>query len=605
MKFDTEHEATAEPVVIPTDREGETVHGHAAKAGKSVRGDARRRPSRHAVDTASLSKLGLRLKGTGSDVASCSEVTTEVIRASAKLRVDPMSLLNKEQREAHRKRKCGGAEKCPACHMREVFWEVREQCVRAANTSVRVRWAIDGAVVDRVRIAEQRNPTAKDWKEWELGDAIRRVCGHLTAAEILLFEQKCDHKSEGDKRSLYLYPLLTRVAPGVAPGIITSLDKMVLDKWRGSNGVRWKALVTNQAAPPHYNRTLPIPIRRQDLKFRKTEWGYEVAFSLRPQHMRERGASEFTVPLVPKDAYQRDLLGWLAEDPSTRLAEAKLLEDSKRRGQWYLRLAYKRKVVQQPRTTRVAAINRGIINFLWMVTSSGKRWVYDGADIEAGLKRVQRQRIQRQSAVRASARIGHGRTKTLQPIQVLRRKGEMWRSSKCQTIARRVSEWLQGHEVSVLYMEDFSGIRRQAPEALKGGEAVWQRIQEWPYDQLGRRIRSCCEEIGIQVVERTAVDITACPECDERENVVVKRDERRRHYTLSCRSCKWHGPLDEAQSVSLMRAGESEHRGSLAQKTGKSPKKRGSEKISKATARKAAAKSLKTKERSRAARKRK
>jgi transposase len=225
-----------------------------------------------------------------------------------------------------------------------------------------------------------------------------------------------------------------------------------------------------------------------------------------------------------------------------------------RRRKWYVTIAYKKLAPVIAPSERVAAINRGMCCFLMGVTHDGEQWRYDGNDIESYLKQMQRRRRSYQYDSKASNRWGHGRARTLRPIETLQGKAERWRQTKCQTIARRFARWCEERQITLVKLEDFSGIRDGLPEKLEGGKFVWDRIQEWPYFQLETRIASCLEEVGIAIERVPAHFISQrCPACGDvrPENT----DLRRRR--LKCQACGWSRNLDVAAAMNvLIRGGD-------------------------------------------------
>jgi hypothetical protein len=121
--------------------------------------------------------------------------------------------------------------------------------------------------------------------------------------------------------------------------------------------------------------------------------------------------------------------------------------------------------------------------------------------------------------VKASNRIGHGRPRALRTIEHLAGVGERWRQTRCQVIARRLATWLADRGVSRVYLDDFTGIRDSPPETLdakdpKRQQWIWERIQEWPYYQLGMRLEACLMEYGIECIKQEVVGNSMhCPQC--------------------------------------------------------------------------------------------
>ncbi len=467
-----------------------------------------------------------------------------------------------ELRDAHRRRTCGGEGECPACAAAKTLRAVRRECARVANVSMRLRWAADAELVDRYQIAHGRAPKGREWEETDLSQAIERVTSGMPKAERDVLLQKCTRASAAGKKVLYPYPLLCHMAPSISAGIVSAVDQAVMQKW---NETRWASLVQMDKSPPHYNWVNPIPLRKADVKLQHVEGKrFLLSFSVSSKDPGRRG-KEFSIPIYGRDDYQMGILTTLASD-AARMGALQLSEDRKRPGRWYVRIAY-RKIAAKSTATKVAGINKGLVCFLAAATEDGKRWLQDGADIEAYLKQIQARRQRYQRQVKASNRIGHGRVRTLRPIEHLQGQGEAWRDTRCQTIARRFVGWLVTEGVGRVYIDDFSGIRDQPPEGLKRGDWIWARIQEWPFYKLQMKVISCCEENGIECVVRNPKHISGtCPKCRSRE---VEFRNRKLH-CLSCRNVV-HWDIGAAQ-VNML-DGERERRGEKELEPKKTKKK--------------------------------
>src|SRR5260370_41807277 len=225
-------------------------------------------------------------------------------------------------------------------------------------------------------------------------------------------------------------------------------------------------------------------------------------------------------------------------------------------------MRYTRKV---PRATGTgeAAINRGMCCFLACVTSAGDQWLYDGADIEAHLKRIQARRREIQRDIVASARVGHGRARALAPIAKLEAAGERWRKTKNQTVARRLADWLLARgagkhplaRIGKLYLEDFSGIRDSDWDTLDGGKVIWDRIQEWPYYALGQALKNCLQAEGIEVIERPAHYISRrCP----KSGVIDYERQGAAPRVLKCSHCGFRRHIDIVACMNELAAARGE-----------------------------------------------
>lgn len=508
----------------------------------------------------------------------------DIIRATCKIKIDLADLcVTADERSLHIKRKCGGPVSCAACSAQAVFRSTRRECARVANASMRMRSLMDGLLVDRYQFQHGRAPKGAEWKEASqfAGVAIQAVAGHLPIAERSALESDCLRK----ENAFYAYPILTRIAPSLAAGITSAVDKSVNDKWRTD---RWNALVSLEKSPPHYRYTNPIPLRKADVSLTKTtDDRFLLSFSMRSHSARGAGLAEgvtverkkeFSLPLIARDEYMRSALSLVTAD-NTRLGEVKITEDRKRPGRWYARIAYKR-AVEQKTGGKAAAINKGMVTFLAGVTETGEQWIHDGDDIAAFLAQIQARRQRYQRQVKSSARIGHGRGRTLRPIEHLSGKAERWRETRCQVIARRFVDWLVKEGVTRLYIDDFSGIRDTPPEDLEKGQWIWERIQEWPYYQLEMRIGSCCEEMGIETIRRSPNGISVvCSYC-------ASKSVRIKNRKMYCRDCRKFRHMDVSAAAVNLQLGERERSGEKLPGAQDLSGKRGGSKTKKGGARK-------------------
>ena len=294
----------------------------------------------------------------------------------------------------------------------------------------------------------------------------------------------------------------------------------------------------------------PFPVRKQDCRWRWDASNKRAAVVV--QLFTGVAVSKLLLPIEARDPHQELVLSNLASG-EWRSGEVQIERDRLRPSRWYMRVTYKRRIAKRLGGLS-AAINRGMRFFLVALIQPtkdyghGETWVYDGADIEATLKQFQRRRQSYQRGVAASGRVGHGRPRALRPIEHLTGVGERWRQTRCRTIARRLARWLSERNVSTVYVEDFAGIRDAPPEMLQVGTAaqkqfVWERIQEWPYFQLGMRLKACLQEYGIAVVEvNPAKNSVRCPQCGAEDP--KNRDLAR--WKLRCKACGYSRHLDVA-----------------------------------------------------------
>lgn len=542
----------------PSDPEGEKLSNMLAIApGKKVRQRSLIAPRGHQSPAASDSgteivrSLEASINNSGDNEKDRMVIDERgIVRATGKILIDPKLLA--EDPDAHRKRECGGRETCSACRFFAVAYQAQREAATAANVLARTYWRMDSDALD-VLVAELgHTPYGKEeMKRWP-----RPVI-----------------KSNG-------YHIVRAAAPSLSGGVCAAISKLVTDKWMQT---RFDALIRQIRAPAHYKTTMPLPVRAQEMGgVTSTGDGrYFVRLSISPGDPARKG-KEFTIPIEARDQYQRRTLDLLsASDGAVKIGAAQLIEHRTKRGKWLLSISYTRVV---PRSTGIAeaAINRGLVCFLAAVTTTGNTWLYSGTDIEAHLRGIKARRRARQGAINGRS-LGHGRTRALRSIEALEAAGERWRATKCQTIARRFVDWLVGlgseklpsTRIGVLYLEDLAGIRDADSETLEGGKPIWDRIQEWPYYQLGARIKACAEEHGIEVRELPAFYISRrCPKC----GYVDRERQGAAPRTYRCSQCKFARHIDIVAGLNLLgqARGEWDPSKVLANGNGKPRKTKGS-----------------------------
>lgn len=114
----------------------------------------------------------------------------------------------------------------------------------------------------------------------------------------------------------------------------------------------------------------------------------------------------------------------------------------------------------------------------------------------------------------------------LRSVEHLIGKSERWRQTRIAVIARRLVTWLRAQGVSRVYLGELADIRNALPESLaaKGADRqqwIWERIQEWPYYQMGKAIESALaaprpgeDQVAIEVMPiEQDYHSQRCPSC--------------------------------------------------------------------------------------------
>jgi hypothetical protein len=323
----------------------------------------------------------------------------------------------------------------------------------------------------------------------------------------------------------YVYRTMCRAVPELSTSITTTLGKKMVTKWGQE---RFDAIIRQTRSAPHYRLGGPVAIPASVVRWTwDAEHGRALCTVTLFSMQRTTGVRAITIPVVARDDRQRCELEQLAAGHANpeigwRPGEVILQRDRLHPQKWFMRVSYSR-IVTERTGGKAAAINLGMRCMLAFFIEGGESDVYEARDIEAYLKQMQRRRRDRQAGYRWTdgGRRGHGQPRALQSIEVLATKATNYRTTRIQTLARRLASRLAEAGVTTLYVQDFQGIRDSAPEKLAtGSEArnvwIWERIQEWPYAEMQSRIVSCCEEMGIRCVTLEArYNSQRCPVCGQ------------------------------------------------------------------------------------------
>jgi IS605 OrfB family transposase len=450
---------------LPPQPEVEEATGHASTAGEE---------SSLALEKSSDDAAFVL---TGKGPLSASVEMVDITRATMRCAVEPWRIA--EDVEAHKKRTCAGKKSCSACQLISALYKAQTEVAGAMNLVARELYAVDAALLDAFRIKHGRGPKGKEL-------------------------EFCSWKGDGTG-----YQRVRKAYPELLSGIAAALTREVTVKWMKD---RWSVLVKCEKGPAFYRDSAPIPLRAADCKLVETDVRdvFHLGFSLTSGRIGSRG-KEFVLPIRCKDQKQYNALHRIAAG-TDRMGQIEIARDS-RSDKWFLRVAYKRRVAMVS-GGKAAAINRGIVCILAAVVSSGESTLEDGVAIEKHLAQLTRRRHEFQNAWRLSSRKGRGRVHTLAPLKALEDAGERWRKTRLQEIARQTAKWLQARGVTRVYFDDFKDIRNSDVKLLDGGKPVWDRIQRWPYFQMGTRLRACLQEygIGVIVVDPQRNSLT-CPVC--------------------------------------------------------------------------------------------
>lgn len=447
------------------------------------------------------------------------EPSDEIVRATSLYSIPLWVLPQKEERDAEGKAKkhwpgkCqrSDPDACQACRMLHALQQAQQEVTRGMNAAIRQHFRTDSDLLDAFQVLNGRMPGK----------------GEISWPAVM--------KKDG---GVYTYETIRKVVPALSSHIAAAIQKAAAEYWKR---YRFETLIKQERRAPGFTES-PIPLPKDSVRLTQEGKRFRLQFSL-----QAGGGQILSLLVEPRDARQERELKALM-DGTWRRGSMQILQDSKRYSRWFFRISYKRKKPATPSPERVMGINRGIRCFLAWSAFDGSSDYDAGTDIVSTLKGFQRRRRAYQHQYKWSNRRGHGKTRSLRPIERLEGKGERWRANTCQTRARAITRICIEKKISLVGIEDLTGIRDKIPEHLEGGERVYVLIQEWPYFQLQSRIIACLEEAGIRYVILPPRYISQeCPECRFTSPANIDWKE----HWFRCRKCNHSRHLDVVAATNI------------------------------------------------------
>lgn len=385
---------------------------------------------------------------------------------------------------------------------------LRVQIIKPING---VSWAEAGEILRDLRYTASKmaNYVIQKCYEWEnFRRAYREEHGIYPAPR--------DHKDR-----TYIYPQMRCVFPDVPTQILNQIRQQAEKIWKANRG----DVLAMRKSIPSFKMDFPIYVHNEGYSLAKTENSYIVGVGLAAKGAA-RTRFEFVVKAGEKS--KRAILDRLINGTYKKGA-LQIVSDPK--GKWYCIIPYyyEPQAHKELNPKKIMGVDMGVVNAVyWAFNSCLKRGYIDGGEIEAFRKRVQERRksIQRQGKYCGTGRIGHGRKRRLQPIEVLSKREENFRSTINHRYAKTIVETAYREGCGVIQMEDLTGINTKST-FLRG----------WPYFDLQKKIIQKAEDIGILVVlVKSRHTSQRCSECG-----YIHKSNRPNQSTFICQSCGFGG----------------------------------------------------------------
>jgi hypothetical protein len=432
-----------------------------------------------------------------------------------------------------RPRRDDGTEDAEGLALLRALDECSRMVATARNVAMRALERADGAALD---------------------EFLLRSGGQMPRGKELEWPSRGSTRAESP---LYTYRAIRAVCPKLNTTAAAWLGKDVSAKWEGS---RWETLIAQTKARPHCKPTHPIPIPSAAVRLSRTDGGALAKFRL--YSTDAEGSSAISIPIVPRDARQREELEALLSG-EWKLGQVVLSRHHEKRGRWFLRMSYTKLVEAREGAIRVA-VRRGIRSFLVVACSDGDVRSLDGGhDILEFKRRIDGRRRSFSRRARGEGAIGHGTRRSVAPLIALSDTEARFSKDRCKRAASLLAKYALSRGASEVLLEDFSSPKR---------EGDYWIVARWPWYMLGEACANALEMVGIKVSKaETAGGRRRCPGCghvhdkapETTTRMVLGGGEPR---TWECVACGLKRPPEEVQAINMLRDAVAEERAEGARK---------------------------------------
>lgn len=391
----------------------------------------------------------------------------------------------------------------------------------------------------RVEIIKPYNHRDENPLTWdELGEVLRNVryaaskIANLAIQKLYAWERfSQNYKEENGKYPLskehreqwysdYWYTEARKQFPYVAAQTINQIGRHAEKVWKS----RKSEVLKLRQSVPSFKLNFPICLHNKDgYSVQKIEDRYIVFATLLS---RDCERTRFSFVIKAGERSKQVLLDRIISG-EYRKGAMQIISDRKKK--WYCIIPYEFTPEIRVRLdeSKVMGLDLGIVNAVyWGFNHSIKRGKIEGKEIEIFRKRVQERRksIQRQGKYCGEGRIGHGRGRRLEPIELLQNKEANFRATTNHRYARRIIEVAVRNNCGVIQMEDLTGIKDYSKNYF---------LQNWTYRDLQDKIIEKAAEFNIKVVKiNPEFTSQRCSECG-----FINKVNRPDQSTFVCKSC--------------------------------------------------------------------
>lgn len=317
----------------------------------------------------------------------------------------------------------------------------------------------------------------------------------------------------------YYYPKLSSMHPEVAGHILNALERGAKQKWNQFA----KEVLNFRSSLPTFKNRYPVPLHHEGYKILKIEEKYVIDAQLCSKEMER---TRFQFEIYGNDGSTKAVLNRILSEEYKKGAAQIVRDHKKNSNKWFFVIPYNFEPNKHDLDeNNVMGIDLGISKAAyWAFSGSLKRGFISGDEIEKFRKTVRARRIsiQNQGKFCGEGRIGHGKNRRLQPIEVLQTREQNFRNTCNKRYASKIVSEAIRMRCGVIQIEDLSGI---------SDEDTF--LKNWPYYDLQMNIVNKAAEEGIKVIKvDPQYTSQRCSECGS-----INKKNRVDQATFVCQNC--------------------------------------------------------------------
>jgi len=325
-------------------------------------------------------------------------------------------------------------------------------------------------------------------------------------------------------------------------------NAIIMKKWNTDK----KEVLSYQKSLPNFKLNMPIYIKNKSFSIVKGTSGYEIICSI---FNKSQDLKRLTFIIDKLDGNKKATLNKII-DLTNKQGAGQIIKD--RKGKWYFIISFgfenKKRELD---INRILGIDVGITNLLTMQIwdCNLKEWdrlawnscMVDGRELMHYRQKIEARRksLLKNSKIseKNTGKAGHGISKRIQAIDVVRNKEKNFRDTFNHKYSRYAVDFAIRNNCGIIQMENLAKFTEEVKEKM---------LKNWSYYDLQSKIKYKAEEQGIKVnfikPSYTSKRCSLCGAIDDRN-----RDCKNNQSKFQCVVCdhKEHADINAAKNIAL------------------------------------------------------